>query len=249
MPKHKDNIPGGYADKRQPRNFPKDQMKMGRKVEYEHTNDPKIADEISMDHLEEIPDYYDRLEDMEDKAKKEGQLRNVEESLGDKVDRFLELLTEAYCPACGGHDKKEALTGRGHAQGCPIGDPYTSIETIQQKLPPVADKIFKNIRLAMADISELTRSLFDMQKLQDKPSVMNIPVADSIKGWFSNIDDAILLLDLPPIHMRFKDTQRLYNQALTHADHGDHDIAAEELYEVLERLENLRRLVQLAKDI
>jgi len=94
MPEHKDRLPGGFADKRQPKDFNKTQMKMGRKVEYEHTNDPKIADEISMDHLEEIPDYYDRLEDMEDKAKEEGQFRNVEESFAQRLDKALGLLNE-----------------------------------------------------------------------------------------------------------------------------------------------------------
>jgi hypothetical protein len=32
----------------------------------EHTNDPKIALEIAMDHLMENPNYYDYLEQMED---------------------------------------------------------------------------------------------------------------------------------------------------------------------------------------
>ena len=91
MDKWKDKLPGGYADDRKPENFPKKQMKMGRKVEHEHTDDPKIADEISMDHLEEIPDYYDRLEEMEDEAKKEHQFRNVEESFDRKLDKALGL--------------------------------------------------------------------------------------------------------------------------------------------------------------
>lgn len=43
----------------------KQQLRVGIKVEMEHTTDPKIAAEIAMDHLYELPDYYDRLEDME----------------------------------------------------------------------------------------------------------------------------------------------------------------------------------------
>ena len=48
------------------------QMKMGRNVEKEHTDNPKLADEIAKDHLAEIPDYYTRLNKMEADAKKEG---------------------------------------------------------------------------------------------------------------------------------------------------------------------------------
>jgi hypothetical protein len=42
-----------------------DQLRKGIDVEYEHTKDAKIAKEIALDHLWEMPDYYDRLEDME----------------------------------------------------------------------------------------------------------------------------------------------------------------------------------------
>ena len=45
-----------------------EQLKMGRKVEMEHTNDPEVAERIAMDHLFEISDYYTRLKKMEDEA-------------------------------------------------------------------------------------------------------------------------------------------------------------------------------------
>ena len=41
-----------------------EQLKMGIKVEMEHTSDPLI----SLDHLQEIPDYYTRLAKMEAEA-------------------------------------------------------------------------------------------------------------------------------------------------------------------------------------
>ena len=47
--------------------FKPDQILKGMKVEMEHTNDPGIALEITMDHLTENQDYYDYLEDMESK--------------------------------------------------------------------------------------------------------------------------------------------------------------------------------------
>lgn len=45
------------------------QLEKGIKVEYEHTKSKKEAAEIARDHLDEFPDYYDRLEKMEKKAK------------------------------------------------------------------------------------------------------------------------------------------------------------------------------------
>jgi hypothetical protein len=44
------------------------QLKMGMKVELEHTGSSLIAEKIAKDHLAEIPDYYSRLEKMEGAA-------------------------------------------------------------------------------------------------------------------------------------------------------------------------------------
>lgn len=46
------------------------QLDMG--IEVEHTKDKQLAKDIAMDHLSEMPDYYTRLEDMENKALKNG---------------------------------------------------------------------------------------------------------------------------------------------------------------------------------
>jgi len=53
------------------------ELEMGILVEYEHSGGKtelakQIARRISLDHLSEIPDYYTRLKEMEDTAKKEG---------------------------------------------------------------------------------------------------------------------------------------------------------------------------------
>jgi len=45
-----------------------DEMALGVKVELEHTPDPFMAGMIALDHLAEIPDYYTRLEKMEEEA-------------------------------------------------------------------------------------------------------------------------------------------------------------------------------------
>jgi len=62
---YKDEIPGGLADKKKPSDFDPKQLAKGIKVELEHTDSKDLAQEISMDHLTEDPDYYIKLEKME----------------------------------------------------------------------------------------------------------------------------------------------------------------------------------------
>lgn len=76
----KDVIPGGKADRKLPSDFDQKQLRMGIKVELEHTDDPKIAQEIAMDHLSEDPEYYTKLktihvEKSEDLEKEEAPVR------------------------------------------------------------------------------------------------------------------------------------------------------------------------------
>jgi len=42
-----------------------EQLALGTEVELEHTDDPAVAEEIALDHLDELPDYYTRLAAME----------------------------------------------------------------------------------------------------------------------------------------------------------------------------------------
>lgn len=65
---NKDIIPGGKSDKIKS-GYDVDQLCKGIKIEMEHTDDPFLALEIATDHLFEIPNYYDLLETMENKAK------------------------------------------------------------------------------------------------------------------------------------------------------------------------------------
>lgn len=45
----------------------KSQLKIGIEVEQEHTTNKKTAEEIALDHLWELPDYYTKLKKVEDK--------------------------------------------------------------------------------------------------------------------------------------------------------------------------------------
>lgn len=67
----KDRLPGGYADGRDITRYDLDQLILGIKIELEHTSNRLIALEIATDHLEEIPDYYTRLEEMEEQYERE----------------------------------------------------------------------------------------------------------------------------------------------------------------------------------
>jgi hypothetical protein len=54
-------LPGGEAEGRLPSSFDPQQLRVGTRVEMEHTTDPAIAREIAMDHLVEDPLYYPKL--------------------------------------------------------------------------------------------------------------------------------------------------------------------------------------------
>jgi len=69
--KTQDNLSGGYGDDMPISSFPPEAISKGLKVEYEHTNDKELAEEIVKDHLTENIKYYDYLEDMETEFKKD----------------------------------------------------------------------------------------------------------------------------------------------------------------------------------
>jgi len=57
----KDRLHGGKADDRTPEDFDPDYVSIGTAVEMEHTNNPDIATEISLDHDQENDTYYGEL--------------------------------------------------------------------------------------------------------------------------------------------------------------------------------------------
>jgi len=56
-----ESLIGGKGDKSQTSDFDPKQVAMGRKVEMEHTKNPKVAEDILKDHLKENPRYYSKL--------------------------------------------------------------------------------------------------------------------------------------------------------------------------------------------
>jgi hypothetical protein len=80
------------------------QLDMGAPIEHEHTNNQKLAVEIALQHLDEIPDYYTRLKKMEASAKKEHKkFKDVSENT-DALDYDwhtpVRERADRYCPKC-----------------------------------------------------------------------------------------------------------------------------------------------------
>lgn len=94
-----DKIPGGLTDKWSVEDVAKKhnvdvskiekELETGTKIELEHTNSKEKAREIALDHLYEIPDYYTRLKDMENKAEKE--MNEGKENITSYARRMREL--------------------------------------------------------------------------------------------------------------------------------------------------------------
>ncbi len=81
-------LTGGVGDTTAPSNVDTKELAIGVQVEMEHTNDPKIATEIAMDHLTEDPEYYSKLVDAglatEFKPTTNSGLGDPKQSLNDK---------------------------------------------------------------------------------------------------------------------------------------------------------------------
>jgi hypothetical protein len=67
----KDQLKGGKSDGKDITKYDLKQILMGIKIEQEHASNKMIALEITMDHLEKFPDYYTRLQDMEEEAEED----------------------------------------------------------------------------------------------------------------------------------------------------------------------------------
>lgn len=66
--------------------FDKKELRIGIKIEMEHTDDEEVAKDIAKDHLSEIPNYYTRLAKMEKEGKKmkKALLERIEKSRSHK---------------------------------------------------------------------------------------------------------------------------------------------------------------------
>ena len=100
---NEDKIKGGKADKLTKKDIAdkfgvtlakiNKELEMGVDVEMEHTKSRKIAKEIAMDHLSEIPDYYTRLKKMEKEGERKWKSRKkkLNESFRDYIKDLVRL--------------------------------------------------------------------------------------------------------------------------------------------------------------
>jgi hypothetical protein len=108
------------------------QLDMGAPIEHEHTKNQKLATEIALQHLDEIPDYYTRLKKLEADAKKQHKkFKDVKESLLDWFGKskskgkkgkpgWVEVISGEPCareegeedetPKCVSSDKRASMT-------------------------------------------------------------------------------------------------------------------------------------------
>lgn len=73
----KKDFAGGIAANKSPQDFDQDALAEGAKVEMEHTDDPKVAQRIAMDHLSEDPKYYQKLKIVEGMKKAEAAFADL----------------------------------------------------------------------------------------------------------------------------------------------------------------------------
>jgi len=83
-------IKGGLGDGKPDSDFDPIQLKKGIKVESEHTKDPNIAKEIAKDHLTEDPEYYIKLNKMENNESTSMSTGSIEGGIN--RDEFLQEL-------------------------------------------------------------------------------------------------------------------------------------------------------------
>jgi len=101
--------------------FIEKQLKMGEKIEHEHTKNHELAREIALQHLDEIPDYYTRLKKMESDAKKFKDVKEETKS-GDKSLRD-------WFKKSSGKDPKTGRKVKGWVQ---LGGPFAGAPCARQ---------------------------------------------------------------------------------------------------------------------
>lgn len=76
-------LDGGIADDKVPDDFETEELARGAAIQTEHTDNPDVATDIAMDHLEEHPKYYDNEKGL---PEMERRLDKVSEHAGDYIN-------------------------------------------------------------------------------------------------------------------------------------------------------------------
>lgn len=182
-------LAGGKADYRPNSDFSPKQLEDGQKVEMEHTHAPLVAKEIARDHLAEIPDYYTRLDAMEEEAKKDGSF--IDSAKQASLDQTLGLLYQKYGPSLQKHaaslfyelDKTQLDNEALGAQFCKLAkatgvDPWSMARQIVTSYPNIvktaASSFSPEQELASFYVSwveELTKGAGSLSSKGDQPKL------------------------------------------------------------------------------
>jgi len=127
----------GLAESKMPKELYR-QLKMGIEVEMEHTDNPKLAMKIAMDHIKEDPKYYDKLKFIHDEQ--------VEEKWSAKYKRSIN------CSNPKGFSQKAHCAGRKKNEGAEI----TMWTNPEYQGADVDDKYYEKQPVKIVDISKLT---------------------------------------------------------------------------------------------
>lgn len=126
-----DKIPGGLADKLTNKDFPKNRIDQGRKVELEHTSSKPIAEEIARDHLKEDPKYYDKLKTIEKNDQstkhpwKAPSTKQINEDVSDWPNFFSKMSEEHGLPEFTNEDIHALIANHGKVVTVPHDQIYT----------------------------------------------------------------------------------------------------------------------------
>lgn len=171
-----DKLEGGKADDTPSIEFDSGELAKGVEIEKEHTNDKELAEEIAKDHLKEIPDYYTRLQKMEEEAKAELSDENSEDVPECTEDVFLLLTLAARqkCKAMGIDSVGAPTDEEGNRIAQRLGLIYNGLqEQVPPKLPlyTFTDPTTKSSFLA-SNLEEAQEGISQMREhFSDSPDI------------------------------------------------------------------------------
>lgn len=122
-------IPGGKGEGKSAKEFDPEQILMGMRVEMEHTTDPMIALEITIDHLTEYPEYYT----VNDENPEDSAQANAAKDAEGGEDKEMEDILLGFKPHNIGDGMESDEEVPHHAMGAVLPDEETEEEPEEEK--------------------------------------------------------------------------------------------------------------------
>jgi hypothetical protein len=148
-------IPGGKGEGKSPLEFDPDQILKGMKVELEHTDDPMIALEITLDHLTEDPEYY-TVKDTPEASAQAGASKDAAEGDENGEDKEMTDMLLGYKSMNVGDEIEEPEEEIPHTPETPEvpKDVQDSEEEIPEELPKKEDELGEDLGYSERDIKQ-----------------------------------------------------------------------------------------------